>query len=104
MVSENCGAISISEGSRPSAAARALSVLMRSSSALDGRHVVAAEPERKRLAPGLGIHLDVAHGVVLALVRDAPFAEQAAHQLQSLVHHLAALCRLGEPGRPGGEL
>jgi len=72
--------------------------------ALDRRHVVAAEPKRERLALGLGIHFEVAHGVVLALVRHPPFAEQAAHQLQTFVHHLAALSLGREPRCPGGEL
>src|SRR4051812_31200565 len=38
--------------------------------ALDGGLVVSAQPQRERIALGLGIHLDVLDGVVLALVRD----------------------------------
>ena len=51
MVSENCGAISISAGSRPSSAARAFRILMRSSSSGHGR-----QPDSQPVAMETYIH------------------------------------------------
>ena len=72
--------------------------------ALDGGLVVPAQPQREGFALGFGIHLDVLDRVVLALVGDAAFGEQALHQRETFVHHLATLRSGRDARRPCGEL
>ena len=121
MVTENCGAISIDPGSRPSSAARVLESAdallelrpgppagepagAEARGALHGLQVVAADPQRERVLPGLWKHLDVAAGVVAPLVGDVRFAEQPEHQIDALVEHVAAAGGGLQARRPGEEL
>src|SRR3974377_610240 len=109
MVTENCGAISISRGSRPSSAARSFKSLMRAASSGQGRQpgnqpvpmraarstfsIVSADPEGERFLLRLREHLDVAAAVVLTVVGDTRFREQTLHQCEALAEHVAAAPR-----------